>query len=222
MIALVFSFLSVFIAALEFIDRRISSRRLLTYGVQLNAPLLHMPIDIDPELHVIRRGKAVKDPHVVELRLINHGRRDLPSSDFDKGSPLRLDLGTKIVALLGSACEPQGSPAPEVATKGRSLEVGPGLIRKRMEMKFVVLVEGPEINLTCQSPLVNVEIRPEAQEDTSSRKRDRAKTILGWMAVAFIIWWVIEQPGGATHITHNIGVFFTTVGSGLYHFFASL
>ena len=48
------------------------------------------------------------------------------------------------------------------------------------------------------------------------------KTILGWLAVAFIVWWVIEQPTGAAHIVHNIGTFLTTVASGLSSFFSSI
>jgi hypothetical protein len=48
------------------------------------------------------------------------------------------------------------------------------------------------------------------------------KTVLGWLAVAFIVWWIIEQPTGAAHIVHNIGVFLTTVAAGLSHFFASI
>ena len=48
------------------------------------------------------------------------------------------------------------------------------------------------------------------------------KTILGWLAVAFIVWWIIEQPDGAAHIVHNIGTFLNTVASGLSHFFASI
>lgn len=46
------------------------------------------------------------------------------------------------------------------------------------------------------------------------------KTILGWLAVAAIVWWIIEQPDGASHIVHNIGTFLTTMASGLPHFFA--
>jgi hypothetical protein len=218
---LALSFLAVVIAALEFIDRRISSRRLLTYGVLLAAPLLHAPIDIDPQLRVVRRGKTLANPHVIELRIVNHGRRDLPSADFDNGNPLRLDLGTKIVTLLGTAFEPQGSPNLTVLAKGKVLEIGPGLIRKRMEMRFIVLVEGPDINLTCQSPLVNVDIESEALEATSSQKRASLKTVLGWCAVAFVLWWVIEAPDSAAHLVHNIGTFLTTAAHGLSNFFAS-
>ena len=31
-----------------------------------------------------------------------------------------------------------------------------------------------------------------------------AKTIAGWAAIAFVIWWVIEQPESAAHLVHNI------------------
>ncbi len=48
------------------------------------------------------------------------------------------------------------------------------------------------------------------------------KTIAGWAAVAFIVWWVIEQPTGAAHVVHNIGTFLSTAASGLSHFFASV
>jgi len=50
----------------------------------------------------------------------------------------------------------------------------------------------------------------------------KLKSILGWLALAFVIWWVIEQPTGAAHIVHNIGVFLSTAASGLSHFFASV
>jgi len=48
------------------------------------------------------------------------------------------------------------------------------------------------------------------------------KTILGWLAVAFVVWWVIEQPTGAAHVVHNIGTFLTSAAHGLSSFFASI
>jgi hypothetical protein len=48
------------------------------------------------------------------------------------------------------------------------------------------------------------------------------KTVTGWLAVAFVIWWVIEQPAGAAHVVHNIGVFLSAAAAGLSAFFASL
>jgi hypothetical protein len=48
------------------------------------------------------------------------------------------------------------------------------------------------------------------------------KTILGWLALAFVVWWVIEQPAAAAHVVHNIGVFLTSAAHGLSSFFASI
>ena len=48
------------------------------------------------------------------------------------------------------------------------------------------------------------------------------KTILGWAVVAFLIWWIIEQPDGAAQIVHNIGTFLTTVASGISRFFTKV
>jgi hypothetical protein len=48
------------------------------------------------------------------------------------------------------------------------------------------------------------------------------KTVLGWLAVAFIVWWIIEDPTGAAHVVHNIGTFLTAAAHGISSFFASL
>ncbi len=48
------------------------------------------------------------------------------------------------------------------------------------------------------------------------------KTVLGWAAVAFIVWWMIEDPTGAAHVVHNIGTLLTNIAHGLSSFFASL
>ena len=48
------------------------------------------------------------------------------------------------------------------------------------------------------------------------------KTVLGWVVLAFVVWWVIEQPTAAAHLVHNIGVFLSSAARGLASFFASL
>jgi len=48
------------------------------------------------------------------------------------------------------------------------------------------------------------------------------KTVLGWLALAFVVWWVIEQPAAAAHVVHNIGTFLTSAAHGLSNFFASI
>ncbi len=48
------------------------------------------------------------------------------------------------------------------------------------------------------------------------------KTILGWAVVAFLIWWVIEQPTGAAHVVHNIGTFLSSAAAGISNFFSKV
>lgn len=48
------------------------------------------------------------------------------------------------------------------------------------------------------------------------------RTVLGWLAVAFIVWWIIEDPTGAAHVVHNIADFLTAAAHGIASFFASL
>lgn len=48
------------------------------------------------------------------------------------------------------------------------------------------------------------------------------KRLLGWAALAFVVWFIIVQPTQAAHIVHNLGGFLTTVAHGLSTFFASL
>ncbi len=48
------------------------------------------------------------------------------------------------------------------------------------------------------------------------------KTILGWLALAFVIWWIIEEPAAAAHVVHNIGAFLTSAAHGLSNFFSSI
>lgn len=47
-------------------------------------------------------------------------------------------------------------------------------------------------------------------------------TVLKWAAVAFVLWWVIQQPTSAAHLVHNIGSFLTTAATGLSHFIATI
>ena len=48
------------------------------------------------------------------------------------------------------------------------------------------------------------------------------KTIAGYAVIAFLIWWVIEQPDGAAHVVHNIGNFLTAAAHGISSFFTKV
>jgi hypothetical protein len=47
-------------------------------------------------------------------------------------------------------------------------------------------------------------------------------TTAGWACVAFIVWWVIEDPTAASNIVQNIGSFLSSAASGISNFFATI
>jgi thiosulfate reductase cytochrome b subunit len=48
------------------------------------------------------------------------------------------------------------------------------------------------------------------------------KTVIGWLVLAFILWWIIVEPVSAAHVVHNIGTFLTDAAHGIATFFSSL
>jgi hypothetical protein len=48
------------------------------------------------------------------------------------------------------------------------------------------------------------------------------KTILGWTAVAFVVFYVVAEPNEAGHVVHNIETFLATAASGFSHFVSSI
>jgi hypothetical protein len=50
----------------------------------------------------------------------------------------------------------------------------------------------------------------------------KLRTILTYAAIAFVIWWVVQQPASAAHLVHNIGSMLSQAAHGLSSFVASI
>jgi hypothetical protein len=48
------------------------------------------------------------------------------------------------------------------------------------------------------------------------------KQVLTWLIVAFLIWWVVQQPTSASHVVHNIGTLLSSTASGISRFITSI
>ena len=46
--------------------------------------------------------------------------------------------------------------------------------------------------------------------------------ILTYAAIAFAIWWVIQEPTSAAHLVHNIGALLSDAAHGLANFVANI
>ncbi|MBO0805642.1 MAG: hypothetical protein J2P25_21520 [Nocardiopsaceae bacterium] len=50
----------------------------------------------------------------------------------------------------------------------------------------------------------------------------KLKQVLTYAGIAFLIWWVIQQPTSASHLVHNIGTLLSTAAGGLSRFITSI
>jgi len=46
--------------------------------------------------------------------------------------------------------------------------------------------------------------------------------IIKWAIVAFVLWWVVQEPTHAAHLVHNIGNLLSSAANGLSNFFTSI
>lgn len=50
----------------------------------------------------------------------------------------------------------------------------------------------------------------------------KVKTVVQWLLIAFVIWWVVEEPGNAGHLVNNIGDILSNAATGLGRFITSI
>ncbi|HZI77848.1 MAG TPA: hypothetical protein VFD73_28180 [Gemmatimonadales bacterium] len=50
----------------------------------------------------------------------------------------------------------------------------------------------------------------------------KPKQIIGYLAIAFAIWWLIQEPASAGHLIHNIGALLSQAAHGMSTFIASI
>lgn len=50
----------------------------------------------------------------------------------------------------------------------------------------------------------------------------KPRQIIGYLAIAFVIWWVIQEPASAGHLVHNIGALLSQAAHGMSNFVASI
>ena len=50
----------------------------------------------------------------------------------------------------------------------------------------------------------------------------KLKQVLGWAAIAFILFYLVKQPTGAAHIVHDLGNFLSACARGFSSFLTSL
>jgi hypothetical protein len=160
----------------------------LLFGMPVSTRLINADGDVRQELEVRRDDQVLTDPHIVEITLLNQGRRDIASSVFDQGRPLVLDVGVAVLDIL-KVTTTSAHAVPITSVDGTSLRVGPDLIGRGQRIVFSLLVDGASPSLTCPPPHpINIDV---GDQDEVLRRRDRVRQLvvpaLGLVTVATIL-----------------------------------
>ena len=50
----------------------------------------------------------------------------------------------------------------------------------------------------------------------------KPRQIITYLVIAFVIWWLIQEPASAGHLIHNIGALLSQAAHGVSTFIASI
>jgi hypothetical protein len=199
------------------------TRRSLMYEHDASVPVINEHVR-SSGLTVAYNGDDVADPHAIQFKLANTGKRGVFSSTFDQSAPLRFAFEAKIVAILHASYQPANMPTPNVVFSDYSLSIGPSLIPRDAIIEYVLLVDGLCDQVVLYSnPLkdVDVEKRVSAARDKSTHPVS-LRTVMVWAVVAFLVWGAIQKPDGAAHLANSIGSLLTSAATSLSHFVSSI
>ncbi|MEV4657805.1 hypothetical protein [Micromonospora sp. NPDC049301] len=134
--------------------------------------LLVAPEGNSAGVSVHHNGRRLNNPHAVSLAIGNDGRRDVPSSAFDRQEPIVFDFAAPIIEISHRATKPDGIPydemmaqvaqsvgasEPRIEVSGSTLRIGPSLLASRQIVVLSLLTDG-EPRVSISSPLIDVRV----------------------------------------------------------------
>jgi hypothetical protein len=184
-IAAAFGFIFAALAAWATLYSANPKRRLVWAQTQ-NVPLLHSIAPM-PHVEVNIGGAQVRNPRVVQVTVRNTGRRDIQSNMFHNGSSVVFDFHAYILSVTPTV----NSPA-ELEISGTQLRLKPSLIPRGQSISWAVLVDGPEADVTCTAPLVDVpcrKVKDESELKTLSERSRANAPLLALFCVPLALLW---------------------------------
>jgi hypothetical protein len=163
-------------------------KRRLTYEVAHAVALFHGSDSTHNDIEVRHSGSVLNDSHLVDLVFRSRGRRDIASSSFNAGEPIRIKANRRVVAILVKHSQPASTTVPAVVVDNGAVLLGPGLITRRQTIRLTLLVDGGLPDIEVQSPLVDVSIRHAQQPRLPRYILYAAAAVLGGTSGAVAIY----------------------------------
>ncbi|MGW7408004.1 hypothetical protein ACWGI9_30580 [Streptomyces sp. NPDC054833] len=165
--------------------RSASPKRRLTYCLRKYTSLLNTIDEIPSTLSVTHGTTEIANPHIAEVQLCNQGRRDITSTDFHNGEPIRFNFGAPVVAVLGIERGMATYPEPEVTHSDGLLSVGPSLLPRGQAISISVLLDGEGTEFEIQTALVDVRVTRQHEEEERVFSLDAY--LFAWLCAGFFL-----------------------------------
>ena len=177
-------------------------RRRLLYAILADTPLIHG--SAVSGLVVRYNWRRVREPRLVTVAIRNDGLRDIERGAFD-GSPLRFDIGERVLECLEIKTVPADQPRPDIMTEGSVLVIKPVKISKGACLYVNLLVDGhaPVLRGPMQT-LDNVRIRPLPDYEKVSN-RWLGATIASFFSFLFVAGYSVRPRGAVATVLTILG-----------------
>jgi len=110
-------------------------------------------------IKVMYGNMEVSDPHVLTIRIINTGSRDVTSSNFDSGKPFEVILNCAMYGLVGSVSDRGNEKNLVIQPSGMPgvLKFKPALLKRKQKWQVEALVSGRG-NPSVRSPVIDTDV----------------------------------------------------------------
>ncbi|MET7631806.1 hypothetical protein ABZS53_15320 [Streptomyces sp. NPDC005499] len=134
-------------------QRAVWPRRQIRWSASVSSLVSHGAAHTN--LGVTWLGSALSHPHIVQINLRNVGNKDLEPAHFS-GRPIEILCSVPITAILEQESRPSVHRALEATNHGSRLEVDVSTpLHRKQELRYVVLVDGPDPDLRLRVSLTN-------------------------------------------------------------------
>ncbi len=190
-------------------------RRRLRYALVSTKPAVDEE-GMDQSLQKVAH-RPLSNPVILNVCLSGHGSRDIPSSAFDMGNPLVLDVGIPLVdPPISLSHRPLSVQPPKTIIDGTALKIGPGLINRRHVLEYAVLADQPndkKAHLVCKSSLVDVVVRRDRMDVDFSRDTFLKKLILIMLILPLFTILISRSPRESIALIPWVFIGFVVVGA---------
>jgi hypothetical protein len=160
-------------------------------------------------------------PRVLEVRLTNAGRADIPSSAFDRETPVTIDVGGRVVALIPAGV---GESAVRADIAGDEVRIPPMLIRRRQVLTLRALVEAPQRPVSVSAELIEVDV---LQDASGGPARMPLRRVLAIMAAGILVTsltrlYLLPSDAQKGHTSAAVSLYSCIIGVTGYVFIGAL